>query len=883
MQGRLTLSTHGPACHEITGQMAAWLRDIGARDGVLMAFVQHTSCSLLVQENADPDVQHDLLAWLDRIAPGDTIIAGSLGGLSGYIAYNPLNYSQGFAPSYASISPGNVLTIHGGNGATYTFQLDPSQSFSGYVPVVSSSYTGIAVTLRPSTFVVHNGAELSAALQAISAGGSSASTHAAYTITLANDLTGANAAIVHTSPLSLEPGSTLTIVGGGHTIDGAGLANLLDATASSGAITLDHVNLVDGGAAGTVGGALRLTGAATTANVGGATVTMIGGSISGGAGSSGVAGSGVSLSVTPLVLAPGVGETMTISDVISEQSAYYGGKLVVNGAGTVVLSAVNTFTRGVTLQAGTLELAVTGAAGTQTTSLDSTYHFVNYAPGGSVNFTGAGVLKIDSGVTGVHVTGLMPGAGAVDFVGQSVGSLAISQNGSGLTIDGDTIDGSLIVADDGNGGSLVYYAVTGFTASDLAGLNDDLAKIAPGGTNAAAQAAFLINLPSGSLSGAISDVNLTHGSTLILNGGTGTTIDGSASEHGLVLQHGAVTLQNVSFADFDAAHPAMTLGDGAGGDVPQVSISGGGFGAGAGVLIEGGQTILVSTQAGQTFTFGGEVDDQGAAGSISQSGSGTLKLTEAGDFRGGVNVTGVLDLAATGAAGTGTINLAPNAELRIESGVAVSNLISASADFFSIDLVGLADEAEIDHLLDVRVRIDHLARRLLGEHQVAVLAAQADGLAAGGIDVAHDLLVDGAGQHHFHDFQRARVGDAKPRRELRLHAGTLEHRLDLRPAAMHHHRIDRGLLEQHDVARERARHLLVAHRVPAVLDDDGFLVIALHVRQRLGQDAGGVEGIFHSAVIHGRSRGVRRGSSSRQLPGPRGPNIAGQSAGFGPI
>lgn len=69
MQGRLTLSTRGPACHEITGQIAAWLRDIGARDGVLTAFVQHTSCSLLVQENADPDVQHDLLAWLDRIAP----------------------------------------------------------------------------------------------------------------------------------------------------------------------------------------------------------------------------------------------------------------------------------------------------------------------------------------------------------------------------------------------------------------------------------------------------------------------------------------------------------------------------------------------------------------------------------------------------------------------------------------------------------------------------------------------------------------------------------------------------------------------------------------------------------------------------------------------
>ncbi|WP_313352406.1 secondary thiamine-phosphate synthase enzyme YjbQ [Paracoccus sp. (in: a-proteobacteria)] len=66
---RFTLRTHGPACYDFTHEIAAWLRDIGAVDGVVTLFVRHTSCSLLVQENADPDVQHDLLAWLDRIAP----------------------------------------------------------------------------------------------------------------------------------------------------------------------------------------------------------------------------------------------------------------------------------------------------------------------------------------------------------------------------------------------------------------------------------------------------------------------------------------------------------------------------------------------------------------------------------------------------------------------------------------------------------------------------------------------------------------------------------------------------------------------------------------------------------------------------------------------
>ncbi|MTH34962.1 YjbQ family protein [Paracoccus limosus] len=66
---RLGIATHGPACHEITSEVADWLRSIRAADGVVTLFVRHTSCSLLIQENADPDVQVDLLAWLNRIAP----------------------------------------------------------------------------------------------------------------------------------------------------------------------------------------------------------------------------------------------------------------------------------------------------------------------------------------------------------------------------------------------------------------------------------------------------------------------------------------------------------------------------------------------------------------------------------------------------------------------------------------------------------------------------------------------------------------------------------------------------------------------------------------------------------------------------------------------
>lgn len=69
MNTRFTIRTDGPACHDFTREVANWLDNIGAGDGVVTLMVRHTSCSLLIQENADPDVQVDLLAWLDRIAP----------------------------------------------------------------------------------------------------------------------------------------------------------------------------------------------------------------------------------------------------------------------------------------------------------------------------------------------------------------------------------------------------------------------------------------------------------------------------------------------------------------------------------------------------------------------------------------------------------------------------------------------------------------------------------------------------------------------------------------------------------------------------------------------------------------------------------------------
>ncbi|AXT33515.1 YjbQ family protein [Phaeobacter sp. LSS9] len=69
MQAEFTVTTRGQALYEITDQIAPWVQESGRSEGLLTLFVQHTSCSLLIQENADPEVQGDLLAYLSRLVP----------------------------------------------------------------------------------------------------------------------------------------------------------------------------------------------------------------------------------------------------------------------------------------------------------------------------------------------------------------------------------------------------------------------------------------------------------------------------------------------------------------------------------------------------------------------------------------------------------------------------------------------------------------------------------------------------------------------------------------------------------------------------------------------------------------------------------------------
>lgn len=70
-QATRTRSTHRAGLHEITDDVAAELARSGLACGIVHVFCRHTSCSLVLMENADPRARRDLEAWLDRLVPED--------------------------------------------------------------------------------------------------------------------------------------------------------------------------------------------------------------------------------------------------------------------------------------------------------------------------------------------------------------------------------------------------------------------------------------------------------------------------------------------------------------------------------------------------------------------------------------------------------------------------------------------------------------------------------------------------------------------------------------------------------------------------------------------------------------------------------------------
>ncbi|HTG35195.1 MAG TPA: secondary thiamine-phosphate synthase enzyme YjbQ [Thermoanaerobaculia bacterium] len=69
MVKKLTIHAPGQGLHDVTDQVRAAVRESGVREGLCTVFLQHTSASLTIQENADPSARRDLENWLNRLVP----------------------------------------------------------------------------------------------------------------------------------------------------------------------------------------------------------------------------------------------------------------------------------------------------------------------------------------------------------------------------------------------------------------------------------------------------------------------------------------------------------------------------------------------------------------------------------------------------------------------------------------------------------------------------------------------------------------------------------------------------------------------------------------------------------------------------------------------
>ena len=67
----LHINTNGQKLYEFTDQTLNWINGNNFKNGILNLSIQHTSASLIIQENADPDVQTDLIKYFDKLAPMD--------------------------------------------------------------------------------------------------------------------------------------------------------------------------------------------------------------------------------------------------------------------------------------------------------------------------------------------------------------------------------------------------------------------------------------------------------------------------------------------------------------------------------------------------------------------------------------------------------------------------------------------------------------------------------------------------------------------------------------------------------------------------------------------------------------------------------------------
>ena len=109
----LTVETRGKGTYEITRDLQRAVRESGVATGIAAVLVQHTSASLVLMENADPEARHDLHGFLDRLVPEDTPW------------FTHTYEGPDDMPSHIRMvftGPGHVIPVHDGQPALGTWQ-----------------------------------------------------------------------------------------------------------------------------------------------------------------------------------------------------------------------------------------------------------------------------------------------------------------------------------------------------------------------------------------------------------------------------------------------------------------------------------------------------------------------------------------------------------------------------------------------------------------------------------------------------------------------------------------------------------------------------------------------------------------------------------------
>ena len=618
-----------------------------------------------------------------------------------------------------------VYTVGSGDAVTADLQVN---GYSGSItqgaqvidPSTLARDTGVDVYKTGTSFTVSTEDQLNSVIEAINSGGPLSQAGAAYTITLAGDMALATAL----DPIDLVSG-TLTIDGAGHTIGGPATAFVVN----SGGVTYQDLNISSPQAIDDSGNNFSWISASA-----GKTVT-ISGSISGiygvrpnGQGT--VVLSGANTFVGPMGLLSGVldianpaaaGMNDIDFDVAGAELAIEAGDAPTNPLNQLA-AGDKIDLKGIGLASGSAlaaaaTLTVHGSTSTETINLDTRQDFSSFdfaissdgnggtlltvraiapvlvansltsatsdAPYGAGYFVTAGqsviftlttneavtvsagtVLTLSNGATAVYAgNGSASASNTFTYLIGSADDVARDLQVTGYTgsitaQDGKTLGPAGVTEDTG---VTVYAGTTSFSVSDRDQLATVFHTIDLEGALSQPDTVYRIALTGGApiTGAAIDSINLDDSERLVIDGGGQTT---NLASQGLTIAGGDVIFEDLNMA---GAHA---------------------------ITIAGGERATLEATSGQTMTIGGSIVDlYGPGPGIAIVGPGTVVLSAASTFAGGVTLqSGVLDLANVSAAGTGEILFGgASATLAIEAGEAPANLIGGLAVGDVIDLKGI--------------------------------------------------------------------------------------------------------------------------------------------------------------------------------------------------